>query len=503
MTTGIVDVGSKPHQFKFIADKPARVGEYVTVSTGEGDALALVEDSEIHSQALSEATNYFSAREGSDVARDNPRDKKYVATARVLGLVEELKKGSMQIPSVPAIPGTEVREADATILNTIFSRERWAKIGSLLRNKDIDVSVDLSKMASRHLAILAATGSGKSNLLALIAKRIAEVNGTMLILDYHAEYSQLKIPGIVHVQAKVNPKLLDTEELADMLDIRERAEKQRSLLAEAFNDEVRQAADFWQALLGQLSRISEDQDNDAQDKRTARRLIEIVQRAQRRKGRVIDPSIADPIDQLSPNHVNVLNMLELTEAQADTVISYYLDRILEDRKTAVRAKHEQVEERVKFWTPIVIAIEEAHTFLPADRNANSKTKEIAAKIAREGRKFGVSLIVVSQRPSKLDQDILSQMGSLAVSRITQPKDQSYIMESTEFVSEEMAGFLPSLNVGEVVLLGQWVVLPSVVKAEKVPEKLIGADIDAVGEWLQAKRLKEMGRESTSDFIRSD
>src|SRR5579875_1982447 len=186
MTTGIVDVGSKPHQFKFIADKPARVGEYVTVSTGEGDALALVEDSEIHSQALSEATNYFSAREGSDVARDNPRDKKYVATARVLGLVEELKKGSM------------------------------------LRNKDIDVSVDLSKMASRHLAILAATGSGKSNLLALIAKRIAEVNGTMLILDYHAEYSQLKIPGIVHVQAKVNPKLLDTEELADMLDIRER-----------------------------------------------------------------------------------------------------------------------------------------------------------------------------------------------------------------------------------------------------------------------------------------
>src|SRR5579875_1640967 len=209
MTTGIVDVGSKPHQFKFIADKPARVGEYVTVSTGEGDALALVEDREIHSQAL---------REGSDVARDNPRDKKYVATARVLGLVEELKKGSMQIPSVPAIPGTEVREADATILNTIFSRERWAKIGSLLRNKDIDVSVDLSKMASRHLAILAATGSGKSNLLALIAKRIAEVNGTMLILDYHAEYSQLKIPGIVHVQAKVNPKLLDTEELADMLD---------------------------------------------------------------------------------------------------------------------------------------------------------------------------------------------------------------------------------------------------------------------------------------------
>ena len=121
---------------------------------------------------------------------------------------------------------------------------------------------------------------------------------------------------------------------------------------------------------------------------------------------------------------------------------------------------------------------------------------------REGRKFGVSLIIVSQRPSRVDQDVLSQMGSLAVSRITQPKDQSYIVDSSELVTEELASNLPSLNVGETILLGQWVTLPSMTKIDKVEEKLLGADIDAVSEWREDVRLKNVAVEKTSELIKS-
>jgi DNA helicase HerA-like ATPase len=288
-----------------------------------------------------------------------------------------------------------------------------------------------------------------------------------------------------------------------MLDISESASKQRAMLSSVFTKDVKESADFWAALVDELKSISKSEESKAEDIRIAERIMQIIERAKRRVGRILDPDIGDPIDQIKPNQVNVLNMLELTEMQAATVISYYLSEILEDRKAARRARlarEKGTEGRIRFKSPVIVAIEEAHSFLPADRDTDAKY--MASKIAREGRKFGVSLIIVSQRPSRLDQDVLSQMGSLAVSRITQPKDQSYIVDSSELVTEELASNLPSLNVGETLLLGQWVTLPSMTKVDKVEEKLLGADIDTVSEWRDDVRLKTVAVERTSELIKS-
>jgi DNA helicase HerA-like ATPase len=168
-------------------------------------------------------------------------------------------------------------------------------------------------------------------------------------------------------------------------------------------------------------------------------------------------------------------------------------------RSSSMAREKSPDARVRFNAPVIVAIEEAHSFLPVDRDTDAKY--MASKIAREGRKFGVSLIIISQRPSRVDQDVLSQMGSLAVSRITQPKDQSYIVESSELVTEELARYLPSLNVGEVLLLGQWVTLPSMAKVDKVEEKLLGADIDAVSEWREDAKLSTVAKERTSELIK--
>ena len=408
------------------------------------------------------------------------------------------------MPSLPPEPGTDVNEASQKALEGIFNRSGrdWIRIGHLLRNPEVSVAVNLNKIAARHLGVLATTGSGKSNLLALLAKKVGESNGTMVIFDYQGEYSDLRMRNIVHIQAKVNPKLLDVERLADMLDIKESASKQRSMLAKVFTQEVKQSSEFWDSLSKKLRSASEDEDSTADERRIAERLIDIIDRGRRRKGRVLDPDIGDPIDQLKPNYVNVLNMLELTEMQAATVISYYLAEILEDRKAARRlrmAREKNPDAKVRFNAPVIVAIEEAHSFLPVDRDTDAKY--MASKIAREGRKFGVSLIIISQRPSRVDQDVLSQMGSLAVSRITQPKDQGYIVESSELVNEELARYLPSLNVGEVLLLGQWVTLPSLTKVDKVEEKLLGADIDAVSEWQEDAKLASVAVEKTSELIK--
>ena len=499
---GIIVGGARPHLFEFLASRNIRVGEYVTVPAPEGRLLGFVEESIVTSGLMDPevVSSFQSAMEAKEVASRNPRDKAYEASVKVVGLLDQLTRGSVLMPSLPPEPGSEVFEASEEELVSVFAKGggEWVRVGSLLRQPTVSASINLNKIAARHLAVLAATGSGKSNLLALLAKRTSEAYGTMIIFDYQGEYASLKLDRLVHVQAKLNPRLLDAERFADLLDIREGAERQRSVLARAFA-EVREAKEFWDTLGTKLEKIR-DEDEDRQNRRVAGRVMEIVERAKMRKGAVIDPDIGDPLDQLKANHVNVLNMLELSERQAAVVMNYFMEEILEDRKRARRyGLTGEGGGDVRFPSPVMIAMEEAHTFLPAETDTDAK--RIASKIAREGRKFGVSLVVVSQRPSRLHQDVLSQMGSLAIMRITQPKDQQYIIDSSELASEKLVRYLPSLNVGEALLLGQWVTLPILAKIEYVPEKLMGMDIDAVREWLKDRERDRGSLEDTSELIK--
>ena len=108
--------------------------------------------------------------------------------------------------------------------------------------------------------------------------------------------------------------------------------------------------------------------------------------------------------------------------------------------------------------PIFVIIEEAHVFIPKDHDTSAKYW--AAKIAREGRKFGLGLGIVSQRPRSVDLNVLSQMGSFAIMKIIQEDDQRQIASATESTSRELIAQLTSLNVGDAVLVGQWTNLPS-------------------------------------------
>ncbi|MEM1891395.1 MAG: ATP-binding protein, partial [Nitrososphaerota archaeon] len=353
------------------------------------------------------------------------------------------------------------------------------------------VSVNLNKVASRHLAILAATGKGKSNLLALIAKRVAEKNGTMVILDYHAEYYDLKIEKMRFVCPKINPRYLDSEELADMLDIRSDATKQRDVLRRAYTKDVMRSPNFWEALEENLRNEAENEE-DFQTRVTARRVLEIIERSLAIKGNIFDTEVESPLNLIEPNKINVLDLSGLTEIQAQIIVAHYLTEILNDRKNAM------LKRKSRFRSPVVIAVEEAHTFIPQDRS--SRCSGVLARIAREGRKFGVSLILVSQRPCKLNADVASQMGSFAISGLTHPRDQNFVMEVTDEVSTELGASLSSLNTGEMILTGQWITVPALVKVDLVEEKHMGMDLDAVGLWAEDANVGRK-RISTEELIK--
>ncbi|MFB5622130.1 MAG: helicase HerA domain-containing protein, partial [Candidatus Nitrosomaritimum yanchengensis] len=166
MSLGYVIGESKPTFVTALTSRPLSVGEYIIIDTEEGKILGLVEKSKISSAAFADVRNFDEAAESTEIAEINKRDKTFSSNIGILGFLDKLQKGQSIIPAIPPIPGTEITQPTKEELEGIFSSQEkgWAKIGNLLRNKTIEAKVNLDKIVSRHLGILAMTGMGKSNL---------------------------------------------------------------------------------------------------------------------------------------------------------------------------------------------------------------------------------------------------------------------------------------------------------------------------------------------------
>ena len=373
-----------------------------------------------------------------------------------------------------------------------------------MRNEAVEARINVDKIVSRHLGILAMTGMGKSNLVSLVTKQISRLNGTVIIFDYHNDYTTLKIPGVNIVDAKINPRHLDADQLADVLEIRDGANVQRRVLRMAFTRQVKDAKEFWDRLDNEIDAIANsDVRKDKEMRSSAYRVQDIVVEARTRFEDILDPDMGDPISFIKEGRTNVLNISEMSEKQSNVAVAFYLRNLLEDRKDASIARHGRGrrERKYRFSSPIFAIIEEAHVFIPKDHD--TVAKYWAAKIAREGRKFGLGLGVVSQRPRSVDLNVLSQMGSFAIMKIIQEDDQRQIASATESTSRELIAQLTSLNVGDAVLVGQWTNLPSLVHVEEVKEKMMGADQSAVSAWANAGRMRDVAVESTQGLVQKD
>ncbi|MFQ6025657.1 MAG: helicase HerA domain-containing protein [Nitrosopumilaceae archaeon] len=504
MTIGVVTGEAKPTEVTAQTKGALSVGEYVIIDSQEGKLLGLVQRSIVTSDALDDVRNFDEAIESKEVADINSRDKSHKAKIGILGFLDKLQKGQAIVPAIPPLPGTAILEAAKNDLGIIFSpKEReWVKVGNLLRNSEIQARINLNKIVSRHLGILAMTGMGKSNLVSLLARQVAALNGTLIIFDYHNDYTNLNIPKINITDAKINPRLLDAEKLAEVIEIRENADVQKRILRKAFRQSVREAKDFWNALDDEVAEIGTNPQRK-EERHSADRVQDKIDDARYRFSDILDPDIMDPVSLIKEGRVNVLNVSELSEKQANVALSFYLQELLNDRKNATNAKNAKSGSRrnYRFSSPVFVIIEEAHVFIP--KGEYSHTKYWASKIAREGRKFGLGLGIVSQRPRNIDPNVLSQMGSLAVMKIVQEDDQRQIATAAESINKDLISQLTSLNIGDAILVGQWVNLPSIVHIEEVKEKAAGSDQNAIGEWTLAKKFEEVATESMQGLIQKD
>ncbi len=495
---GYVVDNATPTIVRFVAINPPPLGDYVVIEDRGNNILALVKNVGSRSITLSSLSGVYDPvvveKLSRNIGTEGNSDVFFECSARLLGNIEDLK-----MPRIPPLPGSRVRRASSTLLRRIFGGKppHHIRIGQLLARPEVEVYIDVNKLVTRHTAILAVTGYGKSNTVAVIADSIARIGGTMLIFDFHGEYVSSSIGnGVNVVDPRINPRLLSISELMTLLGVEKRFYNQEYVLRKALEKlYTRQLhKNFFEDLSEELAGILRTS-RRREEATAAMAVLNKIESLLDRYRDIIDDTAPDPTTRILAGKVNVVDLSRVDEDAADVVVSHILRVVLHERKMHKSGR----ESRIR--VPILIVLEEAHILAPRDNETLSKYW--LSRIAREGRKFGVGLMLVSQRPKNIDPNILSQANNLIVLRIIEPSDQRHIQEASENLSDDLVEQLPSLNTGEAVIVGPFIKIPALVKIDKFPGRLGGSDPDVVGEWLAYKEDMAEPEEETSlytDFL---
>jgi hypothetical protein len=148
----------------------------------------------------------------------------------------------------------------------------------------------------------------------------------MVIFDYHDDYSTLDMGSnnINLLDGRINPRLLSADKLAEVIEIQENASNQMHVLRIAFTEEVKQrkGEDFWDALMNAASEVGADKTY----REAAAKVVDKIDDARRKFHTILDPSMTDPLALLKNHKINVINLVELTERQANIAVSFYLEK---------------------------------------------------------------------------------------------------------------------------------------------------------------------------------
>jgi hypothetical protein len=169
---------------------------------------------------------------------------------------------------------------------------------------------------------------------------------------------------------------------------------------------------------------------------------------------------------------------EITTSVSGTILKIIYDALVWGQNLSVGGKQQ----------PLLVVLEEAHSYLKAGEDSISS--RIVQKIAKEGRKYGCGLLLVTQRPSELDETVLSQCGSLIALRMSNSKDRGHVAAAVQDELQSIIDLLPSLRIGEALITGETVRIPSRVKFHKIAHAPKSADPNVVEQWKKERPSNE-------------
>ena len=408
-------------------------------------------------------------------------------------------------------------------------------IGKYTMSEESVANLDGNKFFQRHAVIVGGTGSGKSWTVANIMEKAAALKSVnVVIFDIHGEYTPLeglanakllKIAGPSekpsNEQAVFLPYwLLSYEEMAAMLLDRSDTNapnqsralfdlilKEKQLTVQRVGDsatEVHMTVESpvpykIQTVLDELKRLDVEMVQGARAEKQGPLNGKLTRFVQRLESKITDkrlnflfngddalldyewlPQLIEKL--LGFGNSNGLKIIDFSEVPSDILplITGLLGRII----FTVQQWTEAAERH-----PIAIFCDEAHLYLPvtAADNMDERGLKNFERIAKEGRKYGVSLVVISQRPADVSKTILSQCGNFIAMRLTNPEDQNVIRRLFPDSLGDFAEMLPILDVGEGLVVGDASLLPSRVVLDKPKIRPNSSTVDFWDKWSEDKK----------------
>ncbi|MFA5944592.1 MAG: DUF87 domain-containing protein [Candidatus Thermoplasmatota archaeon] len=390
-------------------------------------------------------------------------DDTLTAGIKVIGYQDA--QGRIQTPRVPFRAGTPVHRADDRLVIAVLGLEGAADEGAFLghiKGSRIPVTVDMNTLAQKHVSVLAKTGAGKSYTVGVLLEEFLKANVPLVILDPHGEYGSLRNPNIDEGEVAqmsrfgVKPKSFAKQIKEYALDTNLNPEAQR-LVLQGMNLEGRDIVEMLGSKLtgGQVG-VLYQAIKEVKEFLPAYTLRDIIDGVSRNKAsskwnvlnalevlestKIFDIRGTPVKDLVAAGQCSIINLKGITPDVQEIVVTRIASMLWEARKRNEVPAH-------------ILVVEEAHNFCPERNVGNAVSGAMLRTVASEGRKFGMGLMIVSQRPAKVDKNVLSQCNTQVVLKVTNPNDLKAIVQSVEGISMEVADEVQRLPVGVALVAG--------------------------------------------------
>ncbi len=395
-------------------------------------------------------------------------------------------RGLLQVPRTPFKAGEIIYVAEESLIRDVigFRDDDAAKayIG-LLAGHNIPIYLDINSMVQKHISILAKTGGGKSYATGVLLEELIKHNVTTLILDPHGEYPSLREAGKDADSLKkfgVKPKgysskiqefATDTKINKDAIPLRFTLSNlsARNLLEltsikniRTYVHPLRKAIDFLRNSRGNytlddiINFLEADEENPVGGLINELEYIREVE-IFTEKGTKIEELV-------KKGKTTIINLKGTPPDIQGLVVNRICTALFELRK-------------MNKIPPMMIVAEEAHNFCPQQGQVASS--KIFRSIASEGRKFGLGLCIVTQRPAKVDKNVLSQCNTQILLKVTNPNDLKAIIASVEGLTSGMTDDLQSLPLGSAIVTGSNISIPLFVEIRPRETKHGGESVKIV------------------------
>jgi uncharacterized protein len=409
------------------------------------------------------------------------------------GRMSHFRRGVTRYP----IPGCQVLPVTTEDLRAIFAADDspHVEIGTVYPTDDIRGALYVDPMLSKHFAVLGSTGTGKSTSVSLILHRICELSpqGHIVMIDPHGEYSAaFKDCGeLVNVDNLQLPYwLLNFEEHCEVLLTTQGAERQRDadilakclLAARTKGKDMSQygkvtvdspipylLADLNAILVNEMGKL--DRAGDTLPYQRLKTKLDELKADPRYtfmfSGMLVSDTMASFVGRLFrlPADGRPISIVDVSgvPSEVTSVVVSVLARMVFDYA---------IWSRTEAQRPLLLVCEEAHRYVPKSESGTGQAvRKILERIAKEGRKYGVSLGLITQRPSDLAEGVLSQCGTIISMRLNNDRDQACVRAA---MPEGARGFLdaiPALRNRECIVCGEGVSIPIRVRFDDLePEK---------------------------------